>query len=55
MSYGRTANKALYWAGIEADEWFDLASDKFFWSKLTHGEWNGSAGIYEREKKEEKQ
>ena len=55
MNYGRTVSKALYWAGIEQDEWFDLAEIKTFWSKLTHGEWNGSAGIYEREKKEKEQ
>ena len=55
MTYGRTVNKALYWAGIKQDEWFALAENKFFWGKLTHGEWNGSAGIYEREKKQEEQ
>ena len=42
MSYGRTVHKALYWAGIDQDEWFDLAENKTFWSRLTHGEWNGT-------------
>ena len=49
----RTISKALYWAGIEQDEWFNLAESRLFWGKLTHGEWNGSAGRYEQEREEE--
>ena len=45
MNYGRTVDKALYWAGIDGDEWFNMAEVKGIWSKVTHGEWNGSAGM----------
>ena len=45
MNYGRTVGKALYWAGISSDEWYDMAEVKGIWNKVTHGEWNGTAGI----------
>ena len=38
MNYGRTVDKALYWAGLEQDEWFDLAAIKGFWGRLTNQE-----------------
>ena len=43
MNYGRTVGKALYWAGISSDEWYDMAEVKGIWNKVTHGEWNGTA------------
>ena len=46
MNYGRTVDKALcYWAGIESDEWYNMAEVKGIWNKVTHGQWNGTAGI----------
>ena len=45
MNYGRTVDKALYWAGIDSDEWYKMAEVKGIWNKVTHGQWNGTAGI----------
>ncbi len=37
MNYGRTVDKALYWAGIESDEWYNMAEVKGIWNKATQG------------------
>ena len=41
----KAKERALYWAGISSDEWYDMAEVKGIWNKVTHGEWNGTAGI----------
>jgi hypothetical protein len=36
MNYGRSVQKALYWAGVEQDEWFDLSQERAAWGKATN-------------------
>ena len=38
MNYGRSVQKALYWAGVEQDEWFDLSQERAAWGKATNGQ-----------------
>ena len=38
MNYGRAVSKALYWAGIDTDDWFDLAAVRSWWARTTNGQ-----------------